>query len=376
MTSSPSAPTRSKASRIACGAFLLLAALAGGAMAAETLAPPRMQVDAAWPQALPNDWIFGQVSGVAVDAKDHVFVIQRPRSLTDEEKAASLSPPRAKCCRPAPPVLEFDPAGKLVKSWGGPGQGYDWPSSEHGITVDGKGFVWIGGNGDQDGQILKFTTDGKFVLQIGKPGPQTGSNDLTRLGRPAGIAVDAAAREVYVADGYFNRRVIVFDADTGAYKRHWGAYGAKPDDGPVPAYDPKAPPSKSFNTSHCVRLAKDGLVYVCDRINDRIQVFHKDGRYVSEMRIAPETLGIGSVWDLALSTDPGQAFLILADGTNDEIRFIRRTTGEVAASFGRQGRSAGQFHWVHNVAINSKGELFTSEVDTGKRLQRFVPVQP
>ncbi len=212
-------------------------------------------------------------------------------------------------------------------------------------------------------------------MQIGKPGPLTGSNDTTRLGRPAGIAVDDAAREVYVADGYANRRVIVFDADTGAYKRHWGAYGAKPDDGPVPAYDPKAAPSKSFNTVHCVRLAKDGLVYVCDRSNDRIQVFKKDGTYVREMRLLPDTLGLGSVWDLVLSRDAGEDFLIQVDGTNHEVRMIRRGTGEVAASFGRQGRSAGQFHWVHNVAVDSRGNVFTTEVDTGKRVQKFTPAR-
>lgn len=367
--------------RLRCAPALRLLAAAlllttSAAFAADAPAPPRMQVEPHWPQTLPNDWILGQVSGLAVGADDHVFIIQRPRSLTDEEKAASLTPARAKCCKPAPPVMEFDPAGRLVAAWGGPGQGYDWPGSEHGIALDAQGNVWIGANGPEDGQILKFSRAGKFLLQIGKPGPQTHSNDTTRLGRPAGIAVDDAAREVYVADGYQNRRVIVFDSETGAYKRHWGAYGARPDDAPVPAYDPKAAPSKSFNTSHCVRIAKDGLVYVCDRINDRIQVFRKDGTFVTEWRIDPQTLGIGSVWDLAFSADPGQAFLILVDGTNDEVKFIRRATGQVVSSFGRQGRQAGQFHWVHNVAVDSKGALYTSEVDTGKRLQKFIPNQP
>ena len=186
---------------------------------------PRFQVDASWPQPLPNNWIMGQAAGIAIDAQDHVWVVQRPRSLTNDEKAASLNPPTSKCCVPAPPVMEFDPEGKLVRAWGGPGEGYNWPQNEHGVSIDSKGFVWIGGNGEKDGQYLKFTRDGKFVLQIGKQGDQTDSNDVTRLGKPADAEVDRETNEVYIADGYFNHRVIVFDADSGAYKRHWGAYG-------------------------------------------------------------------------------------------------------------------------------------------------------
>src|SRR5262245_47135057 len=177
---------------------------------------PKFQVDASWPKPLPNNWIMGQAAGVAVDAQDHVWVIQRPKSLTNDEKAATLNPPTSKCCAPAPPVMEFDQDGKLARAWGGPGEGYDWPQNEHGISIDYKGFVWIGGNGDKDGQYLKFTRDGKFVLQIGKQGDQTNSNDLTRLGKPADAEVDPETNEVYIADGYFNHRVIVFDADSGA----------------------------------------------------------------------------------------------------------------------------------------------------------------
>ncbi len=207
---------------------------------------PRFQVDAAWPKPLPNDWIMGQAAGVAVDAQDHVWVIQRPRSLTDDEKALTLNPPQSKCCRPAPAVMEFDSEGNLIQAWGGPGEGYDWPQVEHGISIDAAGFVWIGGNGDNDGQYLKFTRAGKFVLQIGKSGPQTNSNDVTRLGRPADAEVDPDTNEVYMADGYFNHRVIVFDANTGAYKRHWGAYGKKPTDEKLPPYNPAAALSPQF----------------------------------------------------------------------------------------------------------------------------------
>ncbi|MGB8532163.1 MAG: hypothetical protein WCD64_13125, partial [Pseudolabrys sp.] len=189
---------------------------------------PRFQVDASWPKPLPNNWIMGQAAGVAVDAQDNVWVIQRPRTLTDDEKAATFNPPRTKCCIPAPPVMQFDPEGNLLKAWGGPGQGYDWFENEHGINIDHKGFVWVGGNGNNDGQVLKFTQDGKFVLQIGKPGATIDSNDTTKLGRPADAEVDPETNEVFIADGYGNHRVIVFDADTGVYKRHWGAYGKAP----------------------------------------------------------------------------------------------------------------------------------------------------
>src|SRR5262249_9273901 len=200
---------------------------------AEETAVPRFQVDQFWPKPLPNNWILGQVSGIAVDRFDRIWVVHRPSTLNEREVAASQNPPAAKCCVAAPPVLLFDQSGNLLKTWGGPSQGdkaYDWPQSEHGIFVDGNDFVWLAGNAKQDGQLLKFTMDGKLVLQIGHAGPIRGSNDTTALGSPADVAVDVAAKEVYAADGYTNRRVVVFDSETGAYKRHWGAYGNKPSD--------------------------------------------------------------------------------------------------------------------------------------------------
>ena len=346
---------------------VLLAGLAQAALA-DAGGPPRMQVDPSWPRKLPNNWTLGQVSGVATDAHDHVWIIQRPGSLTAAEKAAHV---------PAPPVIEFDPEGNVVQAWGGPWHGtgphYDWFSSEHGVYVDPKGFVWVGGNGPADGQVLKFTRDGKFVLQIGHPGSKVDSNDVTKLGRPADTAVDPVANEVYIADGYGNHRVIVFDADTGAYKRHWGAYGKPPTDHRR-AYNPAAAPPRQFgNPVHCVKLARDGLLYVCDRQNDRIQVFRHDGTFVAEMLIAPGTRGMGSVWDLALWPDAKQTMLFNADGQSDEVRILQRADGTVLGAFGRPGRQPGEFHWVHSLAVDSKGDLFTTEVDTARRVQRFVP---
>jgi len=343
--------------------------------AADAADPPRFQVDAFWPKPLPNNWIIGQVGGVAVDAQDHVWIIQRPRSVSEDEKGATLNPPRNKCCVPAPPVIEFDQDGNVVQAWGGPGPGYEWVGREHGIYVDHKGFVWLGGNAANDGEILKFTRDGKFVLQIGHIGPTKGSNDPTQLDKPADINVDPETNEVFVADGYGNRRVIVFDADTGAYKRHWGAYGHKPDDTKTGPYSPSAPVAQQFgNPVHCAKLSRDGFVYVCDRINNRIQVFRKDGTYITEWFYEKPTLGNGAVWDLTLSRDPQQTWLFNADGENNEVRILRRSDGAVVGSFGRSGRWAGQFHWVHNIAIDSKGDIFTSEVDNGNRVQKFRPM--
>ena len=330
---------------------------------------PRYAVDALWPKPLPNNWILGQVAGIATAKDDTIWMIHRPLTLTDDEKGSTLTPPRSKCCSAAPPVLQFDRAGNLLRSWGGKGAGFDWPANEHGIYVDPKGDVWIGGNAVTDHMLLKFTADGKFLMQIGKPGKSEGSNSTTQLGRPAHMELDADANELYVADGYGNRRVIVFDAATDAYKRHWGAYGKRPQDGDFPNFNPA---SEHFGMPvHCVRMTKDNLVYVCDRMNNRVQIFNKKGEFIKQFVYDAATQGSGSTWDLIPSEDAAQRYLLIADGTNNEVRIVERATGEKIGSFGRPGRQAGDFHWVHNIAIDSEGSVYTSEVDTGKRAQRF-----
>jgi DNA-binding beta-propeller fold protein YncE len=341
------------------------------AQSAET-AIPRFQVDALWPKPLPSNWLLGQVGGITVDRFDHIWVVQRPRTLTPRERAADQNPPVAKCCAAAPPVLVFDQSGNLLRAWGGPGEGYQWPEIEHGIYIDDQDFVWLAGSGKSDGQILKFTMDGKFVLQIGKSGSGSDSNSTERLGSPADVAVDTAAREVFIADGYANRRVAVFDSETGAYKRHWGAYGKKPSDEKTPPYDPAKPPSAQFgNPVHCVRFDKDGLVYVCDRTNDRVQIFRKDGTFVSEHFYEKSTLGTGSVYELVFSPDKEQKFIYMADGANGEIRILDHKSKEVLGRFGRVGRQAGQFTSLHNIAVDRQGNIFTAEVTTGQRIQKF-----
>ncbi len=378
--------------------ILLLAFAVGCADGSAAAAPagtvmaPKFEVDPFWPKPLSNHWILGATIGVAVDSRDHVWIVQRntpdqfaPRT----ELGAAQDPPVSECCLPAPPVLEFDPAGNLVGSWGGPPAGgeYQWPESNHGIVVDHMDNVWIGGNGGPDSQILKFTRDGKFLLQIGKSGARaTGekqgdrpvykrnSHDSESFGRVAKVTFDAAANEMYVADGYFNRRVAVIDANTGKLKRYWGAYGKPPDDElDLGRYSPQDPPATQFRGPvHCADLSVDGLLYVCDRGADRIQVFRKDGTFVKEAFIAPATLSQGSTWDVAFSKDPEQKFLYLADGQNMKVYVILRETMEVLTAFGDGGRQPGLFFAVHSIATDSKGNIYTTETYEGKRLQKFV----
>jgi len=353
-------------SRIASGA----SSAAGQSRAAAPQAPI-FEVDPYWPKPLPNHWVQGSTIGLSVDAQDNVWVIHRPQTVEDNFKGADSTPPVGVCCKVAPPVLEFNAAGDLVNSWGGPGAGYEWPESNHGITIDPKGNVWIGGNGNTDTQILKFDQKGKFLLQVGKQGTHNGSNDVLNFWRPAKIYPDPASNELYIADGYGNRRVIVID-DAGKYKRHWGAYGNKPDDAEVPAYSPAAPPSKHFNTVHCADVSKDGLVYVCDRVNDRVQVFRKDGTFVKEVFFDKNTLRSGSVWDMTFSRDPQQTYIYMANGVDEKISIVLRSTMEVLTSFGDGGRQPGQFFGVHNLDTDSKGNLYATETYTGARVQRFI----
>ena len=368
---------------------------------------PRFEVDPLWPKPLPNHWVLGNVIGVATDSQDHIWIIHRQASLEPMENYAAANPPgpkrrpgvvEADCCAPAPPVLEFDQGGTLINSWGGPGEGYDWPETNHGIFIDYKGNVWIGGNGRprpgkaasasggappesqntppgyyNDNMVLEFTQSGKFLMQIGKPGQSKGSNDLENLKGPAKLYVDPKTDELYVADGYGNHRVIVFDASTGKYKRHWGAYGHKPDDTPLGLYQPNDPPAQQFrNPVHCAQLSNDNLLYVCDRVNDRIQVFKPDGTFIKEQILYKDTLGDGSVWDIAFSRDPQQKYIYLADGANEKVHILDRESLQVLTSFGDGGRQPGEFYAVHSIASDSKGNIYTTETYRGQRVQRFL----
>jgi hypothetical protein len=334
------------------------------------------RVDHGWPRQLPDNWTIGQVSGLAVDRHNNIWIVQRPGSITDREAGAEADPPESVCCYRAPPVIQFDPEGNVLRAWGGPGDGYEWPLSEHGIWVDGEDNVWIGSNGPGANHVLKFTQDGEFLFQIGRSGVSGGSNDTSSLGGPAAIFVDDENGEVFIADGYVNRRVIVFEAATGEYRRHWGAYGNVPEDGPLEPYGPEAPPAQQFRGPvHGVRVSNDGLVYVADRGENRVQVFRRDGTFVDEAFIRRETRSMGSTWDVQLSRDPDQRFMYVADGTNYRVWVVRRNNLELVGEFGNHGRNAGSFGWLHNIAMDSHGNLYTSEVENYKRVQKFVPAR-
>lgn len=371
--------SRATVRRSICALSVGLAALVSASPAAAQQAP-KFEVDASWPKELPNNWIMGQVGGLAVDRHNHIWINQRPRSNTvDELGAAPANGPRSECCVAAPSVMEFDQRGNLLQAWGGPGYVPQWPNSEHGIWVDDDDNVWIGGNGAGDRAILKFTNSGQLLLVLGKPNDTSPQNnqDTSLLGQPAGMEVDDAAHEVYVADGYLNKRVVVFDSRTGAFKRGWGAYGkalSQIDNATPPAYVANGVVDQQFrNPVHCAHLSDDGYVYVCDRVNDRIQVFTKQGTYLKEFFVRPATLGNGSVWTINFSNDPNQKYLLVADGENNVVWVLNRHDGSLVSKFGHNGRNAGDFHWVHQAGITNDGNYYTGEVDTGKRVQKFVP---
>lgn len=356
---------------LACAQDALDRGAAAQAGAAEA---PMFEVDPLWPQPLPNHWLLGSAVGVGVDSRDHVFVIHRQQSFNERtEIGAATDPPSGSCCLPAPNILEFDPDGNLVNHWGGESSEYDWPSSNHGLTVDPMDNIWIGGNGAGDSHILKFSRDGEFLLQIGMPDMPVNSASTEHFGRVAKISFDATGSEAYVSDGYTNKRVAVLDANTGEFLRYWGAYGNEPSDEDLGRYDPNAEPAQQFrNPVHCADPSNDGFVYVCDRPNNRIQVFRTDGTFVTETVIAPLTLGDGSTWDVAFSRDPEQRFMYVADGKNQKVYVLERESLEVLTSFGDGGRQPGQFFAVHSIATDSRGNIYTTETYEGKRVQKFV----
>lgn len=332
---------------------------------------PTFQVDPFWPK-FDGNWIFGSIGGVFIDpANDHVWVLQRPNRLENDENYAAQKPPVADCCVPAPPVMEFDQNGKFLKGWGGSGPGYEWPVNEHGLSIDHKGNFWIAGNGKGDAQVLKFSKEGKFLLQIGHFGKGAGSNDLENFARPTKATVHAKTNEVFIADGYDNRRLIVFDADTGKYKRHWGAYGKKPDDSAPRTRSSEGPPPEQFNLSHDVQISNDDLVYLADRSNNRLQVFRPDGTFVKEAFVARDVrTPTGTVVTLAFSPDKEQRFLYVTSG-DQKIRILDRQSLQVLGTVGRLGHYAGQFHHITDIAADSKGNLYTGE-NEGRRVQKFV----
>ena len=394
---------------VAVGAVAALLVARARLDASQAAQAPRFEVDPMWPKPLPNRWILGSSVGVAVDSRDHVFVLNLMDSFNARtEMGAATTPPTGECCTPAPSVLEFDASGALVASWAG--SGADWPATPSGLAIDKDGNLWIGGSAGTDTRLFKFSRDGKLISAMGKvvsvPAPATpaaapdtayqgvggrgaggrggrggrgaaprptipaASANTEAFGGATDLSFDAASGEAFVADGFRNRRVAVVDVNTGAIKRIFGAYGNAPADAPLPAYDPASPP-KQFSSVRCAELASDGMLYVCDAANNRIQVFKKDGSFVKEKLIAPGTRRFGSVWDIAFSRDPQQRYLYVADGSNMKVHILNRASLEEVTSFGDGGRQPGEFYAVHSIATDSKGNVYTVETLEGKRVQKF-----
>ena len=338
---------------------------------------PAFLVDPLWPKPLPNHWITGNTIGVDVDDRDHIFTVHRnTENMFGGRTEIGLALGVAECCTPAPPILEYDIEGNLINAWGGPVEGapYQWPESNHGIEVAANGDVWIGGNGGPDSHVLVFTRDGEYIRTVGVPGEEFDSNSTTAFGRVAEIAIDEDAGEAYFADGYVNKRVAVVDVATGAFKRYWGAYGSTDiDDDADDTYTPGQPGPDVFRGPvHCAEPSNDGLIYVCDRGADRVQIFRPDGTFVSEHIYYPATLAQGSTWDIAFSPDQDQEFIYLADGQNFKISIIDRASMEVLYTFGDGGRQPGLFYAPHSIATDSEGNIYTTETYEGKRVQKFL----
>lgn len=344
--------------------------------ASNDILAPAFLVDPFWPKPLPNHWIQGRTIGVDVDARDHVFVVHRDQeAMFAVRTEIGLFAGVSECCTPAPPILEFDSEGNLVNAWGGAQEGapYVWPASNHGIEVAPNGDVWIGGNGSGDSHVLVFSGNGDYIRTIGIPGNDRDSNSREHFAQVAEIAIDPIANEAYLADGYRNKRVAVVDVATGAFKRYWGAYGNVPDDDADVTYTPGEPGPQQFRGPvHCAEPSNDGLIYVCDRGADRIQVFRSDGTYVKEVIVSPATLAQGSTWDIAFSPDDDQEFLYLADGQNFKIYIMDRESLEVLYTFGDGGRQPGLFYAPHSIATDSEGNIYTTETYEGKRVQKFL----
>ena len=378
-----------------------LCLVAFAALTAFAQNPPVYKVDPFWPKPLPNKWSMQQIVDIYIDKDDHIWVLNRRSDARPDELGAMTK--RSECCVLGPEVQEFDTDGNLLKAWGGPNYTEGWPGRLQTLGVDRKGDVWISGTMPGDG-IVKYSDDGKLIGDFGHRGPKVPANQVKQNNQqtetfPPGIGgfdFDEDNREIYISDGFLNKRILVYDMDTFAFKRGWGGHGiplSEIDNDPTPDYDVSGPPpdQKQFAPAlHCAHVSVDKLVYVCERGSDRIQVFTREGKFVASFFVHPSTQsrgshGCGGIWsttdppcgtvyNLTFSHDPQQKYLLVADGTNNMVWILDRKTGALVSSFGGNGRYAGQLHWIDAIAVDSKGNVYTGEVEDGKRIQKFVPV--
>ena len=374
---------RTKVFAVVLGLCLIVPFAIVSYVTVDAQAPPRFKFDAEWPKVpLPNKWQMGGVTGLTVDKDDNVWVLNRPDDLDETENYATLNPPTAECCVKPPTVIAFDRQGNVIASFTAP-QG-------HGMEVDGAGNVWIGQE-----TVRKYSRDGKLLGEIARvPDRVPGGQAVTpaavaafRVKYPADtkqivggleeLRADDAAREIYAIDNYLNGRVMVYDMDTLQFKRGWGAYGKPLADistAPAPRFDPSGPPAKDFVGHVTLNISNDGLVYAADRQGNRIQVYTKDGKYQKEFTLATWTRDRGSAGGVAFSADRQQRYLYISDIQNNTIWILNREDGKSVGRVGSAGNNGGQFHGLHLIATDSRGNIYTGEVQAGERVQRFVPI--
>ena len=356
---------------LACAALVGTACTPATQDDAGTASVPVFVADTTWPADLPPHWVFGPGTGIHVDDRDHAWLLHRPERITDEDMQAARDPTIPGCCEKAPPLLEIGPDGSLLATYGSIERSEDWPYFPHGVFVDHADFLWVGNAPHHT--IMKLTQEGGHLFTIGEFDRTGGSYDPDLLGGAADFWVDPETDELFVADGYVNRRIVVFDAEDGSFLRQWGAYGSQPNDDFV--FDSTAtdlPPQ--FNLVHGITGADDGLVYVADATTSRLQVFTKDGTFVDETSIDGRSLP-ARITGVALSRDPTQRWLYVADGRDDKVWILRRADLAVVGEFGSSGAAPGQFGRPHNIATDSQGNLYVAEAHPGRRFQRFI-LQP
>ena len=355
---------------------------------------PLYRVDPFWPKTLPNNWSMQQVTGIGVDDNDIVWFLNRPNAPDPLEIIAESDPRAVLCCVLGPEVIALDQAGDVVHAWGGPDYP-GWPAGLQTVIPDSEGFVWVGGTRPRE-SIQKFTRDGELVWDFGHRVPEgvqwvENNQEVEEFAQKGRFQIDEVANEIYIID---QKRVVVFDASTGEFKRGWGGHGMPLDEitnDPIPGYEwDGGPPPDEPNfvpALHFVEISNDRLVYIGERGQNRIQVFSTRGVWQQDIYVSAHTPAqrtcssldwmpgpCGTMYKMVISVDPEQKYLFVADAANNVIWSVDRLSGRTLGHFGSPGRLAGQFNFPNAISMDSKGNIYTGEVSNGKRIQKFEPV--